>query len=445
MRSNSFFETEKPHRLFFKVAIPGMISMLAMSIYSVVEGAFIGKWIGEAAFAAVNIAFPFVMINFSLADMIGVGSSVPISIALGRKDHARANQYFTCSLFLIVLAALFLGSILFFASPVLVTWMGAEGELATYAVRYVRVYALLGPLTTLVFAMDNYLRISGYVRSSMVLNIFMSCLTAALLFVFIGVLDMNVDGSALATCLSMTFCACLAMIPFLRGKAVLKFVHPKLTFDMIRQIVACGSPIFLNNISGRVAAIVMNVVLLKEGGQTAVAAYSVLMYAGEIINPLLYGMSDSVQPAIGYNWGSGAFGRVRDIAKWSFGACAVVSAFGTLGMYLFPEAVASLFVQADDLALMELSVHALKLFSTAFVFRWFGFVVQGFFSAIEKPLLASLLSVASAMVFPIIFIFALSPLGLDGLWLNFTATSFCVSAMALFMLLGAQKRLKRQL
>jgi Na+-driven multidrug efflux pump len=293
--------------------------------------------------------------------------------------------------------------------------------------------------------MDNYLRISGYVRSSMVLNIFMSCLTAALLFVFIGVLDMNVDGSAFATCLSMTFCACLAMIPFLRGKAVLKFVRPRLTMDMIRQIVACGSPIFLNNISGRVAAIVMNVVLLKEGGQTAVAAYSVLMYAGEIVNPLLYGMSDSVQPAIGYNWGSGAFGRVRDIAKWSFGACAVVSVLGALGMYLFPEAVASLFVQADDLALMELSVHALKLFATAFVFRWFGFVVQGFFSAIEKPLPASLLSVASAMVFPIIFIFTLSPLGLDGLWLNFTATSICVSAMAFFMLLGAQKRMKHQL
>ena len=56
------------------VALPGMVSMLAMSIYSIVEGIFIGQILGEGAFAAINIAFPLVMINFSLADLIGVSS-----------------------------------------------------------------------------------------------------------------------------------------------------------------------------------------------------------------------------------------------------------------------------------------------------------------------------------------------------------------------------------
>ncbi len=444
--SNQFFATEKPVRLFFRVALPGMVSMLAMSLYSILEGIFIGHTLGEAAFAAVNIAMPFVMINFSLADLVGVGSSVPISIALGRGDRKRASNYFTCSLILIFLAAIFMGILLFTASPFLVGLMGAKGELAVLSVRYVRVYALMGPVTTIIFAMDNYLRICGFVKSSMALNIFMSLQTVVLLFVFLRVFKMDVDGSALATSTSMSICALIAFIPFLRGKNVLTFVRPRFSLPMLREVVACGAPVFLNNVSGRVASIIMNSALLRIGGQalgqTAVAAYSVMMYASDIIQPMLYGMSDSVQPAVGFNWGARSLDRVRDITKCSIAACGIVSLIGTAVMFFMPFQISSLFIKADDRALLEMSVRAMRLFATAYLFRWFGFAVQGFYSAIEKPLPASVLSVSSAMVFPIMFVFLLEPMGLDGLWLNMTATSLVVSVMAFFMLLVSQKKIK---
>ena len=444
---NHFFATARPTRLFFMVALPGMVSMLAMTIYSIIEGAFIGHLLGEAAFAAVNLAMPFVMINFSLADLVGVGSSVPISIALGRGDRARANNFFSCSLVLIFSASVFMGILLFFASPYLVSLMGAEGELADLAVKYVRVYALLGPVTTIVFAMDNYLRICGFVKISMGLNIFMSLLTIGLLSLFLGLCGMNVEGSALATSISMSICAVLALIPFFLKKTVLSFTRPRLTVTMLREIAACGSPVFLNNIAGRVASIIMNSALLRVGGevygQTAVAAYSVLMYASDIIQPMLYGMSDSLQPAIGYNWGAKSLDRVRDITKCSFIACGVVSVIGTVFMYFFSAPIASVFVKAEDTALMEMAVHAMKIFCIAYLFRWFGFAVQGFYSAIERPLPASILSVSSAMILPILFVYVLSPMGLDGLWLNLAATSLVVTLMAVVMLRLSQRSMKR--
>ena len=444
---NHFFATARPTRLFFMVALPGMVSMLAMTIYSIIEGAFIGHLLGEAAFAAVNLAIPFVMINFSLADLVGVGSSVPISIALGRGDRARANNFFSCSLVLIFSASVFMGILLFFTSPYLVSLMGAEGELADLAVKYVRVYALLGPVTTIVFAMDNYLRICGFVKISMGLNIFMSLLTIGLLSLFLGLCGMNVEGSALATSISMSFCAVLALIPFFLKKTVLSFTRPRLTVTMLREIAACGSPVFLNNIAGRVASIIMNSALLRVGGvaygQTAVAAYSVLMYASDIIQPMLYGMSDSLQPAIGYNWGAKSLDRVRDITKCSFIACGVVSVIGTVFMYSFSAPIASVFVKAEDTALMEMAVHAMKIFCIAYLFRWFGFAVQGFYSAIERPLPASILSVSSAMILPILFVYVLSPMGLDGLWLNLAATSLVVTLMAVVMLRLSQRSMKR--
>ena len=95
--NDAFYGETKPLKLFASVAVPGAVGMLAASLYGLFDGIFVGQFLGQTAFAAVNLAFPFVAINFSLADLIGVGSSVPISIALGRRDRASANNYFTCA------------------------------------------------------------------------------------------------------------------------------------------------------------------------------------------------------------------------------------------------------------------------------------------------------------------------------------------------------------
>ncbi len=445
--SNQFFATAKPFRLFLTVALPGLVSMLAASLYSIAEGAFVGQLLGETAFAAVNLGFPVVMINFALADLIGVGSSVPISISLGSHNRDRANNYFTCSLLMIFLTGLMAGILIYTTAPFFIGLMGAEGELAALAVRYIRVYAILSPVTTVVFATDNYLRISGFVRGSMLLNIFMTVMTVSLLFLFLVVCKMDVVGSALAACLSMFTCALIALVPFVMKKSVLRFVRPRIHLAMIREIVACGMPIFLNNIAGRVTSILMNSALLRMGGQTAIAAYSVLMYAAGVIEPMLYGLSDSVQPAIGYNWGAKALDRVRDITKCALISCAGVSVLCTGVMVGFPHLLAALFVQAEDTALTALSVHALRLFGTAFLLGWFSFAIQGFFGSINKPLPATVISVSKALIFPVLLIYGFEALGLglDGLWLNYTGTSVLTAVMAIVMLLRVQKTMKHDI
>jgi Na+-driven multidrug efflux pump len=173
-KSNKLYAQMPPVRLFFHAAIPGVISMVSMSIYNIIEGIFIGQFAGGDAFAAMNLAMPLVMINFALADMVGVGSSVPISIALGRKDEARASNLFSGAVLLIILMAVFTGTIMFTFAPQIIGLMGAEADVAQQAVAYLRIAAVCGPLVALVFAMDNFLRISGFIRGSMLLNLLMS-------------------------------------------------------------------------------------------------------------------------------------------------------------------------------------------------------------------------------------------------------------------------------
>lgn len=451
-KAEVMYATMKPGKLFFVIALPGMISMFAMSVYSIIEGIFIGQILGEAAFAAVNIAFPLVMINFSLADLIGVGASVPISIALGKKDHATANNVFSCSVVMILISSVIMGSIMFFAAEPLASLMGADDLLLETSVKYLRTYALCSPLTTLFFAMDNYLRISGYIKSSMAINIGSNLLTIALLSFFLFGLNMDVTGSALATCISMCACSVIASLPFLLKKALLKFVRPRFHLSMFREIAACGSPIFLSNIAGRVTSVVMNISLMtlgakilgEGGGTTAVAVYAVLMYSSDLCWPLLYGIADSLAPAIGYNWGAENYDRVKKIVKTAYIGTSIVGLISTALLFFFPHQIASLFANAEDALLLDLSTGAIRLFCFAYLFRWFVVTTQSFLSAIEKPMLATLMSVAVAFAFPILMLGALWALGLDGIWVNFVGVNLLAAILGGFLLLRILREMKKK-
>ena len=452
MKAELMYATMHPWRLFFVVALPGMISMFAMSIYSIVEGAFIGQILGEEAFAAINIAFPLVMINFSLSDLVGVGASVPISIALGKEDYKTANNVFSSSVLLIFATSVLMGCVMFFAAEPLSCMMGANDDLLDTSVRYLRTFALTSPLTTIFFAMDNYLRISGYVKTSMLINVCSNFATIGLLTFFLLVLEMDVVGSALATSIAMCCSSLVAMIPFLRGKALLKFAKPHISFAMLKQIAACGSPIFLNNISGRVTSILMNISLMtlgvielgEGGGTTAVAVYAVLMYASELCWPLLYGISDSLAPAIGYNWGAGKYDRVKRIVGCNYIGTAIVGVVSTSILFFFPGQLASLFASAEDARLLEISTHAIRVFCITYLFRWIAVTTQSFLSAIEKPAFATVMSVAVAFVFPVLLLGALWHFGLDGIWFNFVGVNILAALLAAFLLFYVRREIKRR-
>ena len=289
-------------------------------------------------------------------------------------------------------------------------------------------------------------------KNKYVLNIGCNVGTLGFLTLFLLVLDMDVVGSALATCISMCACAAACLVPFIRKKALLKFTKPKFSFALFRQIAACGSPVFLNNVSGRVTSILMNISLMtlgvsllgEGGGQTAVAVYAVLMYSSDLCWPLLYGIADSLSPALGYNWGAKNYDRVKRIAKCAFMGTATVGLISTSLLFFFPGAIASWFVNAEETRLLEIATHAIRLFSFAYLFRWIAVTTQSYFSAIEKPLQATILSFANAFVFPVMLLGALWSFGLDGIWLNFVGVTFCSAVLSAFLLKRLMKEIAKR-
>ena len=365
---------------------------------------------------------------------------MPISVRLGQGDKDAANNIFSCACLMIVGTGFLIGAVLFFTAPLLFRLLGAEGDLIGLAVQYLRVYALFSPLTTIIFASDNYLRICGKIRMSMWLNILMSILTAALEFTLLVVLDLGIWAAALASSLGMVACVVIAMYPFARGKLPLQFCRPKFSLPMVKQIVACGSPNFLNNISGRITSIIMNAVLLRAGGQNAVSIYGILMYVDGLIQPLMYGACDSLQPAVSYNWGAGNRGRILAIEKYCFSAAAGISLLSAVFLFLFPGAVTTLFLSDMDAAFLATAQTAIRLFALTYLTRWFSFASQSLMTALERAGEASLISSSTALIFPVLLLAVLSPIGLTGIWLNFAGSSLLAGLLSGFLLLRFWKR-----
>lgn len=443
MDHKEFFLKTTVWRLFFIAAIPGAVSMLASAIFGLFDGIFIGNILGDTAFAAINIAFPFVIISFSLSDLVAVGSAVPISIALGRQDEKEANNIFTCALLMITGAGALMGLVLWFGAPVILDFLDASPEAQRLGVEYIRVYAFFSPISPAAFAFDNYLRISGKVKLSMWLNIGTSISTILLEFLFLFVFRWGIWSAALAPCICFGASVLIAFTLFALGKMQLKITKPRFSVKTTKKIIQCGMPIFLNNVSGRITSIAMNKALISMGGDSAVAIYGIQMYVGEIIQPLIYGICDSLQPAIGYNWGARRFDRVKKITKWTFGASAAVSVVSFAMMWLIPDVLVSLFTTSTDTAFLNEAVKALKIFAVSKLMFWFAFATQSYMTAVEKSLYATLISVGAAFIFPMIFIFALYGLGLTGLWLNAPLTVLSVCVISAVILLVFRKEMKR--
>ncbi len=308
-------------RLYAKVALPGSVSMLLSALYQLFEGLFVGNFLGEQAFAAVNLATPFVIINFAFVDMIGVGSSVLISLALGRKKDREADEVFTLSVLMVIVLSTVLGVLLYFGAPPIMTAMGATGAFHHEAVVFLRVYAVFSPFITLVDAVDNYLKDCGAVTYSLAVNIVLAVLGVALDYLFVAVLGWGVAGAAAGFCVAQLVAVIMAMIPLASGRLRLHFVCPRWDMAAVRGIVGNGLPDFLDNIAGRLFSIALNSALVRFGGSAAVSVYGIVQYVDGVFLPIMYGVVDAAQPAIGYNWGAGLKKRVRALVRLDFIVC----------------------------------------------------------------------------------------------------------------------------
>lgn len=438
------FEKLPPTKLFFRCAVPSMITMAFVSLYQIADGLFVGRFIGGDALAAINLIMPIIMIVFGFANLIATGASVRISVLLGAKNREEASQVFTFTLKVLFLISCALGTLglVFAESFVRFLAPGASIQAIEYGITYTRVYAAFAPLMLIYHATDNYLRACGKEKLSMWLSIATQLFNIILDVILIVFLGQGVWAAAFTSCLAMALGSVVTLFLF-RGKRMdLYYAKGTVKKSVFFRILVNGSSEFFSSISMSIMSIVFNFFLLKYGGTTAVAAFSVVMYVDSFVGMFLFGMADALQPAISYCYGAGRMEKVKAIFRRIILGAIVLSVASLLFMMFAGQYVAPLFVKPDDTELLKVSIIGMKLFSLSYLTGWVDMCFSSYFTALERPGHSLLTSFFGTLIFPIAALFALTPvLGLNGVWLS--AVTACTASAVLTIILAMTMKMKQ--
>ncbi len=436
------FEQLPPTKLFIRCAVPSMITMAFGALYQIADGLFVGRFIGEDALAAVNLIMPIIMMVFAASGMVATGASVRISILLGEQNRAEASRVFSFSLKVIFLVSCILGVVGFcFAEPfVRLLAPGASESAVAYGVTYVQVYALFSPLVPLSFATDNFLRACGKEALSMWISIATQALNIVLDIILIAFLGQGIWAAAFTSCLAMALGTVVTLLLFCKQRLDLYYTRDNLSWHAFSRLLANGFSEFFSNISVSVMSIAYNFFLLRYGGTTAVAAFSVIMYVDSIIGMLVFGMCEALQPAISYCYGAGLHEKVRALFRRVTAAAVTLSVLSLLFMMFAGRFAAPLFIRPGDTNLLAVSIVGMELFSLSYLTGWVDMCYSSYFTALEHPIRSLVTAFFGTLVFPIAFLFLLTPfLQLNGVWLTALAAS-TASAILTFLLAGTMRQ-----
>ena len=432
---SEIFEKLPPTKLFFRLAIPSMITMAFGALYQIADGLFVGRFIGEDALAAVNLIMPIIMIVFGFANLIATGASVRISVLLGEKKREEASQVFTFTLKVIFLISCVVGATGFLFAEPFVRFLapGATEQAIGYGITYTRVYAAFAPLMLIYHATDNYLRVCGKEKLSMWLSIGTQVFNIVFDVILIVFLGQGIWAAAFTSCLAMALGSIITLILFRKKRMDLYYTKGNVEKEVFFRILANGSSEFFSSISMSIMSIVYNFFLLKYGGTTALAAFSVVMYVDSIIGMLVFGMCDAQQPAVSYCYGAGLSDKVKAMFRRIIFGAIVLSATSLLFMMFLGQHVAPLFIKPEDTELLKVSIIGMKIFSLSYLTGWVDMCFSSYFTALERPARSMLVSFFGTLVFPIASLFILTPIfKLNGVWLS--ALTSC-TASAIFTVL----------
>lgn len=432
--NQELFGITSTKKLFVKLVVPSLLSMLFSSIYMMSDGMFVGRVIGSKALAAINLVFPIIMVIFAVGDMIASGASVKIGIKLGEKKEEEASNIFSVALLLIlIIDSIFMILSLVFAKDIIFILI-KDNQLADLSYRFAYVFILALPIIAPFFALDNYLRICGKANMSMWINIAVSILNIILDAILIGYFKLGIEYAALSSVLSMSIGTIIFLYPFIMNTIILRFRKPKIDIKEILHIVYNGSSEFFSNTSNSIISIITNGFLLHYGGSVGVVAFSIVMYIDALISPVLFGMIGSIQPVISYNYGAKNYKRIAEFFKITCIVAFTISIVTIIIIFALPDFLVGLFSSKSDVDIIYMGKIALLLSAPSYLFKWFTMTVSSFLTGLEKATESIVVMLVESAILPLVLILVLTRIiGVYGIFIA-PSISVMISMVIAFIL-----------
>ena len=424
--------------LMFELTVPGIIGMLVISLYVLVDAIFVGQYVGNTALGSISLAYTFTLLNSGIAVLVGIGSASVLSRAIGRQDQKTIDAVMGNVLILTLMFSLAVTVFGYIFAPALLKMIGAEGEMLALGVRYLRIIYLASIFVNFGQAANMVIRGEGRMAFAMTLMGISAILNIGLDALFVVVLKKGLEGAAVATVISEVVLGVSTFIYFLRFSKNVRFTAFRLEKSIVKETLSVGVSATFMQVLTLVQQSVMYSVLKKYGGEDQVVLMGAFFrYTAFAFIPL-WGISQGFQPFAGTNFGAGEFARVKKgVFMFSGFALCIALLFWT-GFLAFPERIMGLFIKNPELVRAGRIDTMLSI--CAFPLDVIMIINVTLFQAIGKPKPAGFM-VMARQLFLYIPAAVLLPLccGARGVWIATPISDTIVALMTIVIVIKVFK------
>ena len=431
-------------KLLVQYSVPAIIASVATSLYNIVDSIFIGRGVGPMAIAGLAITFPLMNLVIAFCTLVAVGGATISSIFLGQKNISRAtdvvnNVFVLC----LIHSFVFGGFTLIFLDEIL-TFFGATPETLPYAREFMQVILYGTPIAFVFIGLNNIMRATGYPTRAMVSALLSVGVNVILAPIFIFVLDWGIRGAAFATVCGQTAAFIWVMSHFLSKKSFIHFRggNKWLTPMIIKRIYAIGLSPFLMNVCACIVVVFINKALLDYGGadgNMAIGAYGLPNRTTMFFVMIVFGVTQGMQPILGFNYGAENFHRVRHTLTIGIWLGVAITTTGWILTEFWPGIIARLFTV--DPTLIAISERGFRIFFIFYPLVGCQIVIQNYFQSVGRPKISIFLSLTRQLIFllPFLMIFP-RHFGIDGVWGAMSASDAVAFIFAIVTLIITNRR-----
>lgn len=420
---------------FLRFSSATVASLMVFSLYSIVDGLFVAKGVGDYAMAAVNLAVPFTNVMFSIAVTFAVGTSTILSIYLGQGNREHANRLFSQNLVLLVIIGLTITAlVLVFLEPFALL-LGAEEETLGYTMSYLRGLAPFATCFIVSYNLEILVKTDGRPMLA-ILTVCIGCLTNCVLdYVAIFVLNWGAWGAAFATGLSQLLTCIIYVTHFFGKHTTFHLVRFRPEGSIYRRLIPIGLADGVTELCNGVMIFLFNRVILRCLGDDGLVCYTIIAYVNTLIINTMLGISQGSQPLVSYHYGKGDAAGYKKLLRYSFTAVGIMTAVIFAGVMIFAPQIAGIFLGAEKPELLGSAAGALRRYGLCYLLLGGNILMGGFLTAVEQPKAAISISVGRGLAFQAGALLLLAvAVGGTGIWFAPVISEALCAVMAVWFL-----------
>ena len=426
---------------FIRFSTATIASLMVFSLYSIVDGLFVARGVGEYAMSAVNLAVPFMNAMFSIALLFAVGTSTIIAIYLGEGKGENANSLFTQNAVLLLVMGVALSVLVIVFLEPFALLLGAEEMTLPYVKDYLLGLAPFAFCFMVSYNMEILVKTDGHPKVAL-LTVITGCLANCVLdYVAIFLLDWGIFGAAVATGASQLLTVILYLRHFMSKRSTFHFTRFRFDFSIYRRLLPIGVSDSLTELCNGVMIFLFNHTILRCIGERGLVSYTIIAYANTLIINTTMGISQGAQPLISFHYGRKDESSCRKLLKYGLISAAAVSIGCFVVLWIFAPQLTQAFLGLEDLALNEYTVDAFRRYGISYLLLGFNVFIGGYLTARERPRGAIAISTGRGLIVQAAALLTLAAtLGGDAIWFTPVISEAVVLVLSLLLLRNVLKK-----